>query len=137
MEYSKRDLQLKLLEIAKYVDDLCRKNSIEYYLIYGSALGAKRHKGFIPWDDDFDIAMTYENYQKFITICDKFLDKKKYFLQRMESEPKYYLSFMKLRDITTTLIEEANKDKEITYGVYIDIFPLVGVPKNKIKRKIR
>ena len=132
----KRDLQLKILEIVKYIDKLCKKHNIEYYMIYGSTLGAIRHKGFIPWDDDFDIGMTYENYIKFIDVCDKELDTKKYFLQRPETEPNYYLSFMKLRDITTTLVEEANKDINITYGVYVDIFPIVGVPKNKIKRKL-
>ena len=132
----KRDLQLKILEIVKYINELCKKHNIEYYMIYGSTLGAIRHKGFIPWDDDFDIGMTYENYIKFINVCDKELDTKKYFLQRPETEPNYYLSFMKLRDITTTLVEEANKDINITYGVYVDIFPIVGVPKNKIKRKI-
>lgn len=132
----KRDLQLKVLEIAKYIDKICKKNNIDYYIIYGSALGAVRHTGFIPWDDDFDIGMTYENYQKFIDVCKKELDTKKYFLQTPETEKNYYLSFIKLRDITTTLVEEANKDKEITYGVYVDIFPLVGVPKNKIKRKL-
>ena len=132
----KKDLQLKILEIVKYIDKLCKKHNIEYYIIYGSTLGAIRHKGFIPWDDDFDIGMTYENYLKFIEVCDNELDTKKYFLQRPETEPNYYLSFMKLRDITTTLIEQANKNMDITYGVYVDIFPIVGVPKNKIKRKI-
>lgn len=131
----KRELQLKILKMIKYIDKLCEKHKIEYYLIYGSALGAVRHKGFIPWDDDLDIGMTYENYLKFIEICKTELNTKKYFLQRPENEKNYYLSFMKLRDITTTLIEENNKDIDITYGVYIDIFPLVGVPKNKIKRK--
>ena len=130
-----RNLQLKMLEMIKYIDELCRKNNIEYYIIFGSALGAIRHKGFIPWDDDFDIGMTYENYLKFIKVCDKQLDKAKYFLQNKDSEKEYYLSFMKLRDITTTLIEEGNKNRNITYGVYIDIFPFVGIPKNKIKRK--
>lgn len=134
-EYKKK-LQLKMLEMIKYIDKICKKNDIDYYLIYGSTLGAIRHKGFIPWDDDFDIGMTYENYLKFIDVCEKELNKDKYFLQRPENEPNYYLSFMKMRDITTTLVEESNKDKDITYGVYIDIFPIVGVPKNKIKRKI-
>jgi len=136
MENNLRNLQLKLLEIVKYFDKLCRENDIEYYVIYGSALGAVRHKGFIPWDDDFDVGMTYENYLKFIKVCETKLDKKKYFLQTPETEPNYYLSFAKLRDITTTLVEEGNKDKDITYGVYIDIFPFVGVPKNIIKRSI-
>lgn len=132
----KRNLQLKMLSMIKYIDKLCKKHNIEYYLIYGSALGAVRHKGFIPWDDDFDIAMTYENYLKFIDVCKKELNTKQYFLQTPETEKNYYLSFMKLRDITTTLVEEGNKNIDITYGVYIDIFPLVGVPKNKFKRKI-
>ena len=131
----KRDLQLKILEIIKYIDKLCKKHKIDYYLIYGSALGAVRHKGFIPWDDDLDVGMTYENYLKFIDVCKKELNTKTYFLQTPENEKNYYLSFAKMRDITTTLIEEANKDIDITYGVYVDIFPIVGVPKNKIKRK--
>ena len=132
----KRKLQLKILEIIKYIDKLCKENDIEYYLIYGSCIGAVRHKGFIPWDDDMDIGMTYENYLKFIDVCKTKLDTKKYFLQTPDTEPNYYLSFIKIRDITTTLVEESNKDIDITYGVYIDIFPLVGVPKSRFKRKI-
>ncbi|MEI3251452.1 MAG: LicD family protein [Candidatus Gastranaerophilaceae bacterium] len=136
MKDYKRNLQLKILDIVKEIDRICNLYSIEYYLIYGSALGAVRHQGFIPWDDDFDIGMTYENYNKFIKVCDKELNKNKFFLQTPDNEPNYYLSFMKLRDITTTLIEEGNKNKNITYGVYVDIFPIVGVPKQKLKRKI-
>lgn len=136
MKDYKRNLQLKILDIVKEIDRICNLYSIEYYLIYGSALVAVRHQGFIPWDDDFDIGMTYENYNKFIKVCDKELNKNKFFLQTPDNEPNYYLSFMKLRDITTTLIEEGNKNKNITYGVYVDIFPIVGVPKQKLKRKI-
>lgn len=135
-QYSRRDLQLKLLELTKFIDKICKENDIEYYLIYGSALGAIRHKGFIPWDDDVDIGMTYENFLKFKRVYDEKIDKSKYFLQDMDSEPNYYLSFMKFRDLTTTLIEEGNKNIDITYGVYVDIFPFVGVPDNKIKRKL-
>jgi len=132
----KRELQLKMLEMMKVIDEICKKNNIEYYLVYGSALGAVRHKGFIPWDDDFDIAMTDDNYYRFLEICENELDKNKYYVQTPEKEKNYYLSFSKIRDITTTLIEESNNDKDITYGVFIDIFPLVGVPENKIKRNI-
>lgn len=131
----KRKLQLKILDIVKDFDSLCKKNNIEYYLLYGSALGAVRHNGFIPWDDDFDVGMTYENYLKFIDVCKTQLDSSKYFLQNMDTEKNYYLSFSKLRDITTTLVEESHKDVDIVHSVYIDIFPLVGVPRNKIKRK--
>jgi len=129
-------LQLKMLEMVKDIDKLCKENNIEYYLFYGSALGAVRHKGFIPWDDDFDIAMTDDNYYSFLKACEEQLDKNKYYVQTSEKEEKYYLSFAKIRDITTTLIEEKNADIDITYGIYIDIFPLVGVPENKIKRSL-
>ena len=132
----KKELQLKMLDMIKVIDDICQKHNIEYYLAYGSALGAVRHKGFIPWDDDFDIAMTDENYFKFLNVCEKELDSNKYYLQTPEKEEEYYLSFTKIRDITTTLIEERNSDIDITYGVFIDIFPIVGVPENKFKRNI-
>lgn len=132
----KRKLQLKILDIVKDIDKLCRENNIEYYILYGSALGAIRHKGFIPWDDDFDIGMTYDNYVKFLEVCEKKLDKNKYYVQTPEKEEKYYLSFAKVRDITTTLIEEDNKDIDIIRGVYVDVFPLVGVPNNKFKENI-
>lgn len=132
----KRKLQLKILDIVKDIDALCRENNIEYYILYGSALGAIRHKGFIPWDDDFDIGMTYDNYKKFLNICEKKLDKNKYYVQTYEKEKNYYLSFAKIRNITTTLIEEGNKDIDIIRSVYVDVFPLVGVPNNKFKENI-
>lgn len=132
----KRKLQLKILDIVKDIDKLCKENNIEYYILYGSALGAIRHKGFIPWDDDFDIGMTYDNYKKFLSICEKKLDKNKYYVQTYEKEKNYYLSFTKIRDITTTLIEESNKNIDIIRSVYVDVFPLVGVPNNKFKENI-
>lgn len=132
----KRKLQLKILDIVKDIDKLCRENNIEYYILYGSALGAIRHKGFIPWDDDFDIGMTYDNYKKFLSICEKKFDKNKYYVQTYEKEKNYYLSFTKIRNITTTLIEESNKNIDIIRSVYVDVFPLVGVPNNKFKENI-
>jgi len=132
----KRELQLCMLDMIKDIDKICKENNIEYYIVYGSCLGAVRHKGFIPWDDDFDIAMTDDNYFKFLKICEEKLDKDKYYVQTSEKENNYYLSFSKIRNIKTTLIEEKNSDIDITYGVYIDVFPLVGVPNNKIKREI-
>ena len=62
----KRDLQLKILDMVKEIDAICKKHKINYYLAYGSVLGAIRHKGFIPWDDDFDIMLKYDDYKKFI-----------------------------------------------------------------------
>lgn len=131
-----RKLQMKILDIVKYIDKLCKEENIEYFLMYGSCLGAVRHKGFIPWDDDFDIGMTYDNYLKFLKVCDTKLDKTKYFLQNNETENNFYLSFSKLRDINTTLIEETNKNIEMHKNVSIDIFPLSGYPTKKIQQNI-
>ena len=85
-----RDLQLNLLEILKYIDKICKKNKLRYYLIYGSCIGAIRHNGFIPWDDDLDIAMPLEDYEKFCSIL-KGSKNKKYFLQTRETDKNYYL----------------------------------------------
>lgn len=70
-----RHLQKVILSITKYIDQLCRENYIRYFLLGGSAIGAVRHKGFIPWDDDLDIVMDAENYNKFIEVCREKLDK--------------------------------------------------------------
>lgn len=132
----KRDLQLKILEMVKDIDNICKKHNIKYYLAYGSCLGAVRHKGFIPWDDDFDIILKYEDYLKFMDVCKKELDRDTYFVQTPDTDPNYYLSFGKIRNIKTTLIEENNKEEKMVNGVYIDVFPLVGYPDNKIKQAI-
>lgn len=136
MKYDKRKLQLKILEMAKYIDEICQKNGIEYFLLYGTCLGAVRHEGFIPWDDDFDIGMTYDNYLKFIKVCEEQLDEDSYFLQTPDNEKNYYLSFSKVRDLNTTLIENYNQNIDMCRCVYIDVFPLVGYPTKKIQQKI-
>lgn len=132
-----KELQSNLLETLKFIDKFCKKHDITYYVVYGSCIGAIRHKGFIPWDDDLDIAMTMEDYNKF---CDLFLKENtgKYFLQTRETDENYYLDFGKIRDTSTTLIDEFNYDKrDIVLGTYIDIFPLIGVPKNKLAKKMQ
>lgn len=70
-------LQKVILMIAKDVDKLCKENNIEYYLLGGSCIGAIRHQGFIPWDDDLDIILTRDNYGKFLDVCEKHIDKDK------------------------------------------------------------
>lgn len=136
MENYKRSLQLCILEIVKDIDKVCKKNNIEYCLAYGSVLGSVRHNGFIPWDDDFDIMIKYDEYEKFINCCINELDSNKYFIQNDNTESNFYLRFTKIRDITTTYIEESNKNEKIQFGVYVDVFPIVGCPKNPVKREI-
>ena len=120
------EIQKKLLEIAIYFDKFCKQNDITYYLMGGSALGAIRHQGFIPWDDDFDVFMTYENYIKFINACATNLNVDTYFLQK-ENTKEWPLFFSKLRMNGTTFIEEDTKYRKMHKGFYIDIMCLNNV----------
>ena len=116
-------LHSKILEIVKYFDDFCRENGVVYYLMGGSALGAIRHGGFIPWDDDFDVFMDYENYTRFLDIIDKKLDKNRFYFQREDTQ-EWSLYFSKLRMNGTTFIEKHLIDKQMHHGIYIDIMCL-------------
>ena len=116
-----RPLQLKILEIVKYFDDYCKENSITYFLMGGSALGAIRHKGFIPWDDDFDVFMDAQNYNKFIRLSRLNFDKDRFHVQIQQSK-EWPMFFSKIRMNNTTFIEEDSKDLRYFHqGIYIDI----------------
>lgn len=122
-----RDVQLVILEIMKDIDKICRDNNIEYCLTGGSTLGAYLYKGFIPWDDDMDIAMMRDQYKKFIKALDKDLDKEKYVVHCYEKNHKYDVTWpaMKIRKKGTYLKETNkllfNKCKDCD-GVFIDVF---------------
>ena len=126
-----RHLQLVILDIIKDIDSLCTKNNIEYYLLGGSAIGAIRHQGFIPWDDDLDIIMTADNYNKFIEVCKKELNTNKYILQ--EGEKDWALPFSKIRLKGTKLIEiEGPAEDNNMQGIFVDIFKLDYAYSSKI-----
>ena len=130
-----RDVQKKILEIMKYIDKLCRENGIVYYIMGGTALGAVRHSGFIPWDDDLDIFMTPDQYEKFKNVFEK--QKNDIFvIQEWRTTPNY-LEYAKVRMNGTTFIEEAFKDrKNMHQGIYVDIMILHKVPDNRFIQKI-
>ncbi len=130
-QYGFLPLQDKILEIALYVDNLCKKFDIDYCLMGGSALGAKRHGGFIPWDDDLDIFMTPNHYDKFREVFNKYADMDKFYLQEWGAVDGM-VTISKVRMNHTTYIEEAFKDWDIHQGIYIDIFILHTCPNNKI-----
>ena len=90
-----RKVQNKILEIIKFVDKICRANGIVYYITAGTALGAVRHKGFIPWDDDLDIFMTPENYEKFKKVFYE-QSREKFYLQEWKAVENY-LEYAKVR----------------------------------------
>lgn len=127
------ETQQKLLEIAEEVKRVCEKHSIRYFLDYGSLLGAIRHKGFIPWDDDIDFCMPRPDYEKFTEVCKTELSER--FALRTIKEHNYIYYFNKVDDKTTTLIEDFNRHSDYKGGLYVDIFPLDGLPESKAARK--
>lgn len=125
-----RQLQSKILEIMAFIDSICKANNIDYYIMGGTALGAVRHSGFIPWDDDLDIFMTPENYEKFRRV---FLsnNSSSFTLQEWKSNPEF-LEFAKVRMNNTTFIEEAFKDMDIHHGIFVDIMILHKCRNSKL-----
>lgn len=128
--YGLLGLQDKILEIMVYIDQFCELSGIDYCLMGGSALGAKRHGGFIPWDDDLDIFMTPENYERFRKEFEKRGDKEKYYLQEWGLTDGM-VTIAKVRLNGTSYIEEAVDDWNIHHGIYVDIFILHSCPNNK------
>ena len=133
-KYGILQLQDKIMEIAKYLDEFCQVHGIEYCLMGGSALGAKRHGGFIPWDDDLDVFMTPDNYEKFRDAFANFGDKSRFYLQEYGRTKKGFVTVPKLRMNGTTYIEELTKDWRIHHGIFVDIFILHNCPNSKIKQ---
>lgn len=129
-------LQKVILMIAKDVDKLCRENNIEYYLLGGSCIGAVRHHGFIPWDDDLDIIMTRDNYEKFISLCKDKLDKEKYSIQIGLEDWPLYFSKIRLKGTHLHELEDDYTSNDMN-GIFLDVFAMDNVPDNNILARIQ
>lgn len=121
------------LNIMKYIHNICEENNIYYVLAYGSCLGAVRHKGFIPWDDDIDILIPYPDYKRFIEICCE--NNGRYKLEVPGIDTDYLYPYCKMVDTNTIMVEYETIGKQI--GVYVDIFPLYGIStKDKLHLRL-
>ncbi|HGL7717046.1 TPA: phosphorylcholine transferase LicD [Streptococcus pneumoniae] len=123
MTETNKQLHETLIEILDFVKEICEKHELTYFLVFGTALGAKRHCGFIPWDDDVDIALPREHYNIFIDALSE-TDQSIFSLQNEDNEPNYFLPFAKLRKNNTIFIEKILDVEYENNGIYIDIFPL-------------
>lgn len=124
---SKELLQLQL-DILRDVDSFCRKNGIEYFLVGGTGIGAVRHGGYIPWDDDIDIGMTRPNYDKFLSSFPGSYPNLNVYAPEIDWE--YYAPYANVCDNRTILFEGANSHRHDEIGVKIDVFPYDGVPSD-------
>ncbi len=127
-------LQETALSLLTQFVDICEKYGLTYYLVCGSALGAVKYSGFIPWDDDIDVAMPRVDYERFLQIAQDLLPDH-LFLQNYRTDPKVPFFYSKLRNSQTTFIENSTKHISMNHGVYMDIFPLDGYPKDSGEQK--
>ena len=123
-----RRLQLMLLDCIVEIDRVCRANNIRYCIAYGTLLGAIRNKGFIPWDDDADIVMTREEYDKFARVADQ-LNPDICFFQDNDTEATYPWGYGKVRRSGTTYIRAGQEHLKHRTGFMMDIFPMDDLPK--------
>lgn len=123
------------LEILKTIDRFCREKGITYYLFYGTELGAVRHMGFIPWDDDIDLILFRKDFEKFREEWKKD-PPEGYFYQDGETDPNYKVKITKIRKNGTALVEEPAKDVEMHHGVWVDLFVLDDYVENGFLRRV-
>ena len=122
-----KKLQQAQKKILMELDRVCSKLDLTYCMAFGSSLGAIRHQGFIPWDDDIDVYMKIDDLEVLHKNADLFGSG--FFLQNHESDPEFGLMITRLRDSNTTLIEKNEVNRDINHGIFIDIYPLFSTPQ--------
>ena len=121
------------LEILHVVDDVCREEDIRYSLYAGTLLGAVRHHGFIPWDDDIDICMARSEYDRFIDLWEEKAPAG-YILQNKQNSPGVAFSFTKIRKDHTAFVETEWEIGRYHNGIYLDIFPIDRIPDGSLRK---
>jgi lipopolysaccharide cholinephosphotransferase len=118
----RKKLWLVSLDLLSEIKRVCDKHGLRYFLFFGTLLGAIRHRGFIPWDDDIDIAMPREDYERFATLSHEF--ESPYFLQSPDTDNGYFYSLNKLRNSRTTALPLMFQYETFNQGICVDIFPI-------------
>lgn len=132
-----RQIQMVQLEMLTEVDRICKKCGIRYNIIAGTLLGAVRHGGYIPWDDDADVAFLRPEYEKFRLAVKTELDTSRFYFQDHRRTKGYRWGYGKLRRKNTLFLREYQEHMPYKQGIFIDIFPLDGVPDNYILRSMK
>lgn len=127
-----RSLQRILLDMLLEVDRICKKYGIKYHIDGGTFLGAVRHKGFIPWDDDLDIVMLRCEYEMLREACKSELDPQKYFFQDHTTDPHYRWGYGRIRRVGSEFVREGQEHLKMQSGIFLDIFPRDNAPKSRI-----
>ncbi len=133
MDSVQRKLQCVQVEILDVIDRFCREHNISYSLYAGTLLGAVRHQGFIPWDDDLDICMERSEYNRFLDAWNQ-AHPEGYLLQNKENTPAFTQSFSKIRKEHTTFLQYDWEAGQYHTGIFVDIFPLDRMPDGKLQR---
>lgn len=124
-------------DILDVIDTICKKNGLRYSLAYGTLLGAVRHSGFIPWDDDIDIMMPREDYNILLDVWNKEAPKN-YILQNYYTDSDFTQNFSKIRKNNTTFLQsESEREKNYHKGIFVDVFPGDRVAPQRIKQAVQ
>ncbi|NQZ59778.1 MAG: LicD family protein, partial [Lentisphaeraceae bacterium] len=132
-----RKAQLIMLDMLIEFDAICKKHKLQYWLDSGTLLGAVRHQGFIPWDDDIDLSMPIEDYQRFLELAPGELSSE-IFLQNTQTDKDFKFDYTKLRSNKASIVEFHEKDRQINYhqGVFVDIFPMLNIENTDANKKM-
>ncbi len=130
-----RELQKKCLEITLVFKDFCERHGLLFYLCGGGCIGAVRHGGFIPWDDDIDVFMPREDYEKMCRLWGEEVDQSKYRISRSGPEHFERSQLTAITDEDTTFIKERQMDLRVAHGVRLEVLPLDGCPSGRFRRK--